>query len=187
MEIMDAIYQRRATRDFADAPVDKTLISTLVAAAVQAPNAMDRQRWAFVVVQDRALLKRISDAAKAHMLATMKADSVVAELRAHLSTASFNIFYNAPIAIVICATESDTFAYQDCCLAAENLMLAAHANGLGSCWIGFAETWLNEPAGKLALGIPSHYRPIAPIIVGVPRVTPPPPPRHQPDIIWIEP
>src|SRR5208282_4925511 len=105
------------------------------------------------------------------MLATMTTDSVVAPFRARLSSASYNIFYNAPIVIVICATESDTFAYQDCCLAAENLMLAAHANGLGSCWIGFAEAWLDQQAGKMALGIPAHYRPIAPIIVGVPRAT----------------
>lgn len=187
MEVMDAIYHRRATRDFTDAPVAKTLISSLVSAAIQAPNAMDLQRWAFVVVQDRALLERVSSKAKAHMLATMEPDSVVAPLRAHLSAPNFNIFYNAPIVIVICATESDTFAYQDCCLAAENLMLAAYANGLGTCWIGFAEAWLNQPEGKTALGIPAHYRPIAPIIVGYPRATPPAPPRHQPDIIWIEP
>jgi nitroreductase len=88
--------------------------------------------------------------------------------------------------IVICATEPDPMAQQDCCLAAENLMLAAHGRAAGTCWIGFAEPWLNQPEGKAALKIPVEHAPVAPIIIGYPRGEHPAPPRREPRIAWIE-
>jgi len=185
MDINDAIFHRRAIRAYTDQPVGKDQIERLIAAAVQAPNAMDKQRWAFVVIRDRPLLKRISDEAKAHTLKMMSAVPDLAAFRAELSSHAFNIFYDAPVLILICGTEDDRFVEQDCCLAAENLMLAAYASGLGTCWIGFAEAWLNEDAAKKELGIPSRYRPIAPIILGHPRQLPAAPPRHPPAVAWI--
>lgn len=77
-------------------------------------------------------------------------------------------------------------AEQDCCLAAENLMLAAFAKGLGSCWIGFAEIWLRSPEGKKALGIPSEQVAVAPIILGYPGGNPVAPGRCAPEIVWID-
>ena len=187
MDVIEAIYRRRAIRDFTEAPVGKDQIDLLITAAVQAPNAMDRQRWAFVVVRDRALLKRISDEAKTLTLQMIGSLPYLSQFREFLSSAQFNIFYNAPVLIIVCGTEDDRFVDQDCCLAAQNLMLAAYANGLGTCWIGFAEAWLNQAEGKKELGIPARYRPIAPIILGYPRVKPSAPERHRPDIVWIEP
>jgi len=187
MDMIDALYHRRAIRDFTEEPVAKEQIDQLIDAAIQAPNAMDRQRWAFVVLRNRALLKRISDAAKNLTLSMMGSRPHLAQFRAFLSQTDFNIFYNAPVLIVICGTEDDRFVEQDCCLAAANLMLAAHALGLGTCWIGFAEAWLSQAEAKKELGIPAHYRPIAPIILGHPRVTPPAPERHRPDVVWLGP
>ena len=187
MDVIDAIYHRRAIREFTEEPVAKEQIDRLIAAAVQAPNAMDRQRWAFVVLRDRALLKRISDEAKVLTLKVMGTAPHLAQFRDFLASAQFNIFYDAPVLILICGTEDDRFVDQDCCLAAQNLMLAAQAEGLGTCWVGFAEAWLNDEAAKKELGIPVHYRPIAPIILGHPRHQPPAPPRHRPDITWIGP
>lgn len=187
MDVIDAIYQRRAVRDFTAEPVAKDQIDQLINAAIQAPNAMDRQRWAFVVLRDPALLKRISEEAKTLTLSLMGSAPHMAQFRAFLSQADFNIFYNAPVLIVICGTEDDRFVEQDCCLAAANLMLAAHAAGLGTCWIGFAEAWLGQAEAKKELGIPAHYRPIAPIILGHPRTRPEAPARHRPDVVWVGP
>lgn len=187
MDVMQAINHRRAIREFTDKPVDREQIDRLITAAVQAPNAMDKQRWAFVVVRDRALLKRISDEAKTLTLKMMGSGSNLAQFREFLSSVQFNIFYDAPALIIVCGTEDDRFVDQDCCLAAQNLMLAAYAEGLGTCWIGFAEAWLNQAEAKKELGIPPNYRPIAPIILGYARIQPSAPPRHRPDIVWIEP
>ena len=186
MDLIEALYHRRAIRDFTAAPVERKTIDTLIDAAVQAPNAMDKQRWAFVVVQDRALLARISDEAKALTISMIKPGSALGQFRDTLAAGHFNIFYNAPVLVVVCGTEDDAFVEHDCALAAQNLMLAAHAQGLGTCWIGFAEAWLSQPAAKKELGIPLSYRPIAPIILGYPRIVPPAPPRHRPDITWIQ-
>lgn len=187
MDILEAIYQRRATRAYTSEPVAKELIESLIDAAVHAPNAMDQQRWAFVVVQDRALMARMSAEAKALTLKVMSSDPRLAEFRDLLSSPDLNIFYDAPVLIVICAKEDDRFVEQDCCLAAQNLMLAAYEKGLGTCWIGFAEAWLNRPEAKKELGIPPTFKPIAPVILGYPHGQPKAPPRHHPDTIWIEP
>ena len=185
MDVIEAIYQRRAIRSYTEAPVDMDTIESLIAAATHAPNAMDKQRWAFVVIRDRALLERLSREAKALTMKLMDKNPAMEGFRAHLSSEHMNIFYDAPALIVICGTEDDPFVEHDCCLAAENLMLAAHAKGLGTCWIGFAEAWLNQPDAKKELGIPYGYQPIAPIILGHPKAIPEAPPRHHPQITWI--
>ena len=64
-------------------------------------------------------------------------------------------------------------------------MLAAYAVGLGSCWIGFAQSFLNTPAGKSMLGLPAAWVPVAPIIVGHPKGSPPSVPRKEPVIRWV--
>ena len=186
MDMIQSIYHRRAIRDFTEAPVTAEDINFVIEAAVQAPNAMDKQRWAFVVIRNPVLLRRISSEAKRLTLKTMGGDPHLAPFRDYLQSASFNIFYNAPVLILVCGTADDAFVDHDCCLAAQNLMLAAHARNLGTCWIGFAEAWLNEAEAKKEIGIPAHYRPIAPIILGHPRAQPPAPERHRPDILWIE-
>ena len=187
MDVLQAIYHRRAIRAFTSEAVEKDLIEALIDAAVHAPNAMDKQRWAFVIVRDRALMRRISSEAKALTLSTIASNPDLKPFAAMLSSPDLNIFYDAPALIVICATENDAFAAQDCCLAAQNLMLAAYAKGLGTCWIGFAEAWLNRPEAKKELGIPTTFRPIAPVILGYPQDQPAAPERHRPDTIWIGP
>jgi nitroreductase len=173
-------------REYTPATIDKTTIRALIDAAIWAPTAVDRQAWSFVVVTDRDILKRCSDAAKAHLLANLAANAHIAELRDHLTSPAFNIFYGAPALIVVCATDPDPMAAQSVCLAAENLMLAACAQGLGTCWIGFAEAWLGQATAKAELKIPPGHFPVAPIIVGHPVRMPEPPLRRPPQIIWIE-
>lgn len=104
-----------------------------------------------------------------------------------LSDPKFDIFYSAPVLIVISAVAESPWAVEDCALAAENLMLAARALGLGTCWIGFAQAWLGTPAGKAALDMPAGYLPVAPVIVGHPKSLPPPVLRKEPEIRWIRP
>jgi len=184
MDVIEAIYARRAVRDFTAQPVDEQVLRQLIDAAVQAPSAMNQQPWSFVVVRDRALLARISQEAKAHMLRTSPAGLVSHHVPV-LGDPNFDIFYHAPALIVISAVAESPWAVEDCSLAAENLMLAAAACGLGSCWIGFAQAWLGMPDGRAALTIPAPYVPVAPIIVGHPKSTPRPVPRNAPEISWI--
>ena len=186
MDLLDAIQHRRAVRDYLDVPVERDALHSVIAAATFAPSGMNRQPWSFVVVTDRESRHRWSDQAKQHLLASLSDNPHLAGYREHLESPAFNIFYNAPALIVICATEPDQMAMQDCCLAAENLMLAAHGRGLGTCWIGFAAPWLNLPQGKAELRIPAEHVPVAPIIIGHPRGEPAMPARRKPQVAWIE-
>jgi len=76
-------------------------------------------------------------------------------------------------------------AVENCTLAAQNLMLAARALGLGTCWIGFAQQWLRTPAGQAVLDLPAGYAAVALIIVGHPFGQPPGVARKPADIGWI--
>jgi nitroreductase len=102
-----------------------------------------------------------------------------------LSNPDFQIFYHAPALIVISAVQGGPWAVEDCALAAANLMLAACAEGLGTCWIGFAQSWLQTLEGKTALDLPAAYLPVAPIIVGRPASALPPVPRKDARIRWL--
>ena len=189
MTVLDAIYRRRATRAFMPAPIDEPTIRELLRAAVHAPTAMHLEPWAFVVVQDRALLKKLSDRAK--LVVAPQGDphrelSRAAEaphLPAILTDPAFNIFYDAGTLIVICGRPMGPFVQADCWLAAENLMLAATAFGLATCPIGFALAALGDREVKAELGIPSDITPIAPIIVGMAATVPPPTTRQEPRIL----
>lgn len=180
----ELIYERRAVRAYTAETLDEPTIRALLEAAVQAPTAMHLEPWAFVVVQDKAVLKRLSDRAK--VIAGEEArhrDLIRAPGTSQLSDPAFNIFYDASTLIVICARALGPFVQADCWLAAENLMLAATAFGLATCPIGFALAVLGDPEVKAELGIPSEITPIAPIIVGVPAATPPPTTRQEPRIL----
>ncbi len=187
MELRQAIEGRRAVRAYTAAAVPHEVILDLIGAAVHAPSAMNLQPWTFAVVEGRDRLASLSDVAKRHLLTGMTADSPLASHRARLEDPSFDVFYGAPCLIVICARPPSRQSSEDCCLAAENLMLAAHARDLGTCWIGLARPWLETPEAHTLLGLPSDCTAVAPIIVGVPRSVPLPTERRKPTVIWCAP
>ena len=185
MELMQAIRERRAVREYTAESVGTAAINRLIHAAVQAPSAVNLQPWLFTVVRDSALLDRISAQSKEHMLALADTGAAPSGFREHLSNPDFHIFYHAPALIIISAATSDTWAKEDAALAAENLMLVAYAEGLGSCWIGFAQRWLETEPGRRAVDIPQDFHPVAPIIVGHPKNKPAKVPRNGPTTHWI--
>ena len=152
MSVMDAIFHRRAVRDYMPQRIEQAVIRILLDAAVHAPTAMDEEAWAFAVIQDGNILKRLSDDVKSLMA---KSADIHPLLRSHasdrLTTQEFNAFYNAGTLVVICGKPLGPFVAADCWLAAENLMLAACAAGLGTCPIGLAVEALNTPHWKKEL------------------------------------
>jgi nitroreductase len=184
MELMEALRTRRAIREYTEKPVGRATLEKLIKAAVWAPSAMNLQPWAFAVVEGAEKLSGCAAEAKRHLLATMPANSPLARYREMLIDPEFHIFYHAPALVVVCATTGDSQSVEDCCLAAQNLMLAAHAQGLGSCWIGFSRPWLGLSEVKARLDIPSAYVPVAPLVVGHPKTRPEPTHRDKPKIVW---
>ena len=185
MDMIDAIRHRRSTRDYAPTALSREVLESLVDAAIQAPSAMNEQPWNFAIIRNHTLLDLISRESKAHMLAASKSLPDADRYRALLSGEDFHIFYHAPALVVISAPANSRWAIEDCALAAQNLMLAAHAANLGTCWIGFAQSWLGTKEGKQAIGLPDSLLPVAPIIVGYPNNATAPVPRNGPHIHWI--
>lgn len=182
MDVLTAIHERRAVRRYRRQPVSQTQLATLIDAAIWAPSGINLQPWCFFVIDDPAMLSACSGKAKAALGEAATKHPELEGLRTMLASPSFNIFYDAPVLIIICATTPDEMAVKDCCLATQNLMLAATALGLGSCWIGLSETWLNTDQAKAELGIPAGFRPVAPIIVGHPDGAPPASSRRAADV-----
>lgn len=176
LSALDAIFSRRSIRTYTDQQLDHATVQALLDAAVQAPTAMHGEPWAFVVVQDREALKRYSDLAKGswakelHKYRDLHVDAAAAgsAFAERFASPDFCVFYDASTLIVICGRRAGPFVAADCWLAAENLMIAACALGLGTCCIGSAVPALNSPETKAELGIPEDVDAVVPIIVGVP-------------------
>jgi nitroreductase len=182
----EAILARRSVRSYRPGQLDRNTIQTLLEAAVRAPTAMHEEPWAFVVVQDHALLQRLSDQAKPIFLEEVRHRNShgVSHSFDHFTRPDFNIFHGADTLIIICAKPSSQFVTADCWLAAENLMLAASAIGLGTCIIGSAVAVLNIHKVKAELGIPDEYTAIAPVVVGVPSGETQATSRKEPKILF---
>ena len=189
LSALDTIFLRRSVRQFERRAVDDQTIRSLLDAAVQAPTAMHLEPWAFVVVQNEAMLRRYSDAAKALWTKTGTSHEALHVPRlgrgfaARAVDPEFSIFHHAGTLIAICARPVSPFVDADCWLAAENLMLAASALGLGTCCIGSALPVLNSPEVKAELNIPPDVAVVAPIVVGVPAGPATEIPRKDPDVL----
>jgi nitroreductase len=178
MSVIDAINTRSSVREYSAAPVSGAEVDALLRAAVRAPTAMHGEPWVFVVIQDRALLRKIDEAVKSGVLAKA--------LAVHMLPADYEVFHGAGTLIVIGARKTGPFVEGDCWLAAENLMLAATASGLGTCCIGSAVAALNDPALKKSIGLPADVRAVVPIVVGHPAGDGQPTSRRDPEIAaWL--
>lgn len=151
----ELIETRRSIRKFSSRPVEKEKIDRLVEAALRAPSSRDFRPWRFIVVDDPALLEKLSGA-KPHGAAFLK---------------------NAALGMVVCGdtTASDVWV-EDCAIAATFVHLAAHDLGLGSCWIQIRKR--DHSPGKTAdihirklLGIPDALSVASIIAVGYPEET----------------
>ena len=160
-KVLDAILSRRSVRAYTDHPVDDRLIEQLLRAAMAAPSAQNEQPWEFVVIRDRGLLEGIS---RSQPYAGMTRD--------------------AQVAIVVCADldreKSAGFWVEDCAAATENVLLAAHALGLGAVWLGYYPVEERMAALTALLGLPPRVVPFAVVSIGFPAGQPTPVDRFDP-------
>jgi len=188
LSVDDAIRQRRSVRAYAPGRLPWTRIGALLDAAVRAPTAAHAEPWSFVVVQDRALLQRVSAHAARLMGDPSRPEFLHRGGRAPevFVRADVDVFHGAGTLIVIGSHVTGPHVAADCWLAAENLMLQACATGLGTCIIGSAIAALNDQAFRQEAGLPDDFTAVAPIVVGVPAENAAPAPRHAPRLLaWI--
>jgi len=190
MNFTDALKKRRAVRQYTQAAIERPEVEALINAAIEAPSAMNLQPWAFAVILGRENVDSYAMRAKAWLATHLSQLSSAAqrrlEQRIH-EDPDFTLFYHAPALMLVLAKSSEAQDMEDCCLAAENLMLAARDRNLGTCWIGFARPWLNLPEVKAELGVPEEYRVVAPIVLGHPVTWPESHGRKPAEVFWIRP
>ncbi|MEA9357857.1 nitroreductase [Bacteriovorax sp. PP10] len=192
-DIFTVIKKRHSVRSYTKKMVSEGLIKMLIELATRAPSSMNRQPWGFIIVSNSQLLEKISLKSKAHFLNSLdKNEHKIGELKPLLENEEFNIFYNAPVLIIICAREDENISMKeetspeaDCFLAGENLMLAAIGMGLGTCPIGLSLPVLRTNEIRTTLDIPKGYLPVLPIVVGYPSDNESYVERQRPLIKWI--
>lgn len=179
-ETIQTILSRKSIRAYTDEPVSDEDIATIVSCGLQAPTGMNRQPWHVTVVQNRALLDRIS-AKNQEIMAASPDEST----RKKAAVKNFDNFRSAPMAIIISGTNRETYTIADCANVTENMALAAHALGLGSCYIASFALSLNQPDGsalKTELGIPDEYMPLFALCLGH-AAEDPAPRKRNPDVV----
>jgi len=182
----DLLTNRRSIRDFKDEAVSDNLIQEILHETCMAPSASNQQPWRFIVIHDRALIKRLSDESKKNLVNLIVSNSdTVSSLRQYekiLRNSDFNVFYNAPCLVIICGKNNYRHFVADCSLAAAYFMFAATARGLGTCWIGLGEA-IESSELKKTIGLPDDYQIVAPMILGYPKKIPASSSRIEPVIL----
>lgn len=179
MDALEAIASRRAVRQYTGEIVEERIVRDLLNAATLAPSAENEQPWCFTVIQDKEMLKRLSDHAKQQVYGNREGSK-----QEHLAfDPEFDIFYNAGTLVVFWVHPIGNHPDWDCCFAAENFMIAARGMGLGTCPIGLAWPALSLPEVKEELNVPPECTAIVPIVVGYARDFPPTPARHPVEIL----
>lgn len=175
MDVIAAIHGRRSVRSYDPRPVERDLIESVIEDAAQAPPPFRGMvPWAFNVVEGVARIAaygaRAMDYARAHRPAQPGSD--------WLDRPGFKIFWDAPVVVIISGPVGD------CARAGQNLMLSAHARGLGTCWVGSPMLWLSTPEVREELSIPAALTPVAVLCLGYPAVSPEAIPHERAAIIW---
>ena len=160
MDAMEAILSRRSIRRYTDKPVPEEVITELMEAAMSAPSASNQQPWQFVIINDRRILDEIP---KIHPYAHM------------LKEASW--------AIAVCGDQNlatmGEYWIQDCSAATQNILIAAHARGLGAVWLGVYPREERAKTAQKLLGLPEHVIPLCFISIGYPAEKKPPANRYD--------
>jgi nitroreductase len=169
-DVFKNIYLRRAVRDYKPLDVPDDIIKDLIKAGTYAPSAVNRQPWRFVVVKNKELIRRLSDRSKKAWLesAGKVDDPHLKQVVNAMKMPEFDIFYNAPVLVLIFAAPDAYSPQYDCALAAENMMLAARSLGIGSCWVGFGMPIGSDKEMLEELKVPENHKLMAPLIFGYP-------------------
>ena len=165
--MLETIMTRTSIRQYTDQPVEKEKIEAMLRAGMAAPTAVNAQPWHFVVVSDKAKLGELAAAnPRAGMLKS------------------------APLAIVVCGDMTKAmegkgrqFWIQDCSAATENILLAAHAQGLGAVWTALYPMEERIQPVSEALKLPDTLIPLCTVVIGYPAEQPEPKDKWKPENI----
>lgn len=186
--VLEAIRKRRSIRAYDPKPVPREIVNTVIEAGNEAPSAMNSQPWRFVVVEDLAAKKKLLGVAlpQAKKITEMVKDvdpERYESIKKRYAELPDPVYYSAPTVIFVIG--SGRYKDHSCPLACENMMLAAHSLGLGTCWVGFGAMVTEDAEVRQLLGLQEGDAIFGPILLGYPKADPPRPPKKDPQVKWI--
>lgn len=193
-EVMNTILHRRSIRRFDSRQIEESALQEILQAGLYAPSAGGRQDVIFAVCQDREINERLGRIKRANSHPRMAtAASYVSREQPSIADDPklTNAFYDAPTVITFFAPKQFLFSVDDCAVAAENMMLAADALGIGSCYIGQGWPSFADPYGQEVLKkwrIPTDHYAVMQLVLGYPREGdrhPTPKPRKEDLVLYI--
>lgn len=193
-EVIKAINTRRSVRGYTLGRLSEQEIKDIISCGVRAPNGCNIQPLRFAVITERSAMERYNARAKkafgAYLGAEIEKNLPGVENQKHLKgmmdDPKFDIFYGAPCLILVFTAPCALSAAQDGAVCAENMMLAAHSMGLGSCWVGFASPLGNDPEVLKELNVPADHKLQAQLVFGHPLKETGVTPRNEPVILkWM--
>lgn len=146
MEALEAILTRRSTRKFADAVPTRELIEKVIEAGRFAPSGSNSQTTHFIVFTDKDILNDMAELVKTEFAKMELTEDLYVSLKGSITAAkkgNYVFHYGAPVFIVVANKKGYGNAMADSACALENMMIAANALDLGSCWINQLH-WLDE-------------------------------------------
>lgn len=173
--IMDTILHRRSIRRFEPKQIEEDALQQIIQAGLYAPSAGGRQGVIFAVCQDQEVNQKLGKIKRANSQPRMASgDNYVSREQPSIADDPklTNAFYDAPTVITMFAPKNFLFSAEDCAVAAENMMLAADAVGIGSCYIGQGWTAFADPYGQEILGkwgIRTDYYAVMQLLLGYPK------------------
>jgi len=161
-EVLDCIHARRSTRQFQEKQVEQEYLEAVLDAAMWAPSGGNNQSWLFTAIQNKDILAKINGLLREGFQHWIPDDDYPGKLgvKAHAQREDAHFFHHAPTLIIASNRPNYENAMADCALALENLFLAAHSLGLGSCYINQLHWLRNDPGLRnylFELGIPKEH------------------------------
>lgn len=189
-DIIEIIKTRRCVREYKEDDVSDDDIKFLIDCARYAPSGFNMQPWSFLVIRNKETMKKLSESGKKSMIPILEpiknTSGKASDFLVFLKTKGTSMFYNAPVLIIILGNKNAATVDFDCSMAAQNMMLAAHSKGIGSCWIGGLLPALMDEKLLKELGAPAGYKAVAPLIFGYPKGKTVLPERIEPEVKWIK-
>jgi nitroreductase len=184
MELDVCIKGRRSVRSYTDELVSKEQVEAVLEAGIWAPTAGHREPCRFIVIENKELIKYVSDETK--VLVKQRFPPIAPRF----STEADVICYNAPVLILVCTEKDQRMANMnllDSVLAAENMFLKAYELGLGTCYMGFIQFLNAKPDVLEKIGVPENYDMMVPFVIGHPKTKQGTGKREKPNILkWIK-
>ena len=136
-EVIKAILARRSVRAFQDRQIKKEGLDVILKCVTYAPSAMNSQNWHFTAIRDTAFIEEANDWITSEIKASGNPT-----LEGILERSNGRVFRNAACVIIVSTERQDRFGLINASAATQNMLLAAHSLGIGSCWIGtVGSTW----------------------------------------------